>query len=82
MKTTIDIKDDLLNGAKRLARRTGQPLRAIVEEGLRRVLTEPREKSDYRLPDCSVGDKNAPDPLESMSWQDLRAEIYGERSPR
>jgi hypothetical protein len=34
------------------------------------------------LPDASVGDPNAADPLEALSWQDLRKEIYGEPSSR
>ena len=80
MKTTIDVDDTLLARAKRHARTVGKPLRALVEEGLRRVLTD----SDagiptYRLPDRSVGKRGRPDPLESLSWQDLRGEIYGDR---
>ena len=35
----------------------------------------------YRLPDLSVGDEDARDPLESYSWQDLRELIYGDRGP-
>ena len=40
MKTTIEIHDDLLARAKQYARKTGRPLYAIVEEGLRQVLPE------------------------------------------
>ena len=79
MKTTLDIHDDLLIRAKRHARRLGRPLRAVVEEGLRRVLATPAARSRYRLPDLSAGDADAPDPLESYSWQDLRDTIYGDR---
>jgi hypothetical protein len=82
MKTTLDIKDELLTGAKQLARRTGRPLRAVVEEGLRLVLSQQRAASAFRLQDCSVGDPDRPDPLESWSWQDLRCEIYGEPERR
>ena len=32
----------------------------------------------YQLPDRSVGDPGAPNPLTNWSWQDLRDEIYGE----
>lgn len=78
MKTTIEIKDELLTSAKKLAERTGRPLRAVVEEGLRLVLSQQRESRTFRLQDCSVGDPERPDPLESWSWQDLREEIYGE----
>ncbi|HEY8943334.1 MAG TPA: hypothetical protein VIM73_03685 [Polyangiaceae bacterium] len=79
MKTTLDIHDTLLARAKTLSKRTGRPLRALVEEGLQLVLanqSQPLKK--YDLPDCSVGSSTAPDPLASWSWQDLRDEIYGE----
>ena len=55
---------------------------AIVEEGLRRVLTDTQPARAYAVPDASVGDPDAVDPLEAMSWQDLRTEIYGEPPPR
>ena len=77
MKTTLDIHDALLDRAKRHAKKTGRPLRAVVEDGLRQVLAassvSPRS---YRLPDMSVGDAGAADPLEEYSWQDLRGIIY------
>ncbi len=82
MKTTIEIQDALLERAKRHAKRLHRPLRAIVEEGLRVVLSERAAATAYELPDASVGDANAADPLEALSWQDLRAEIYGEPSSR
>ena len=76
MKTTLDIQDELLLQAGRHARRTGQPLRAIVEEGLRRVLPTATPRTPYRLPDLSVGHAGERDPLEAYSWQDLREIIY------
>jgi hypothetical protein len=82
MKTTLDIQDALLERAKRHAKRTHRPLRAVVEEGLRRVLDERATLAAYTLPDASVGDPGALDPLERLSWQDLRAEIYGEPRSR
>jgi hypothetical protein len=79
VKTTLEIQDALLERAKRHARRLGRPLRAIVEEGLRRVL-ERSAPAAYELPDASVGNPAAVDPLEALSWQDLRGEIYGQPS--
>lgn len=77
MKTTLDIKDELLIRAKEYAKRTGQPLRAVVEDGLRQTLSQAQVSNHYNLPDLSVGDPQADDPMEFLSWQDLRDEIYG-----
>ena len=79
VKTTLDIHDDLPIREKRHARRLGRPLRAVVEEEPRQVLATPSARSPSRLPDLSAGDANAPDPLESYSWQDLRETIYDDR---
>lgn len=79
MKTTVEIADALLVRAKRHARRLGKPLRAVIEEGLRRVLEEESEPTRYHLPDCSVGEVSGASPLDALSWQDLRDEIYGAR---
>lgn len=76
MKTTLDIEDDLLIRAKKLAKRTGRPLRTMVEDSLRRTLAQAEQQLSYELPDVSFGDANANDPLESLTWQDLRYEIY------
>lgn len=78
MKTTLDLSDDLLVRAKRAARQKGVPLRALVEEGLRLAL-ETRPAGRYALPDRSVGKPGGRNPLEGLSWQDLRDEIYGGR---
>ena len=79
VKTTVDISDALLDQAKAHARRSGRPLRAVIEEGLRRVLADEGPANAYELPDCAVGTPGAPNPLEQMSWQDLRDTIYGGR---
>lgn len=82
MKTTVDIHDELLARAKRHARKSGRPLRAVVEEGLRRVLDAPAPSIRYRLSDLSEGNPDNDDPLESYTWQDLRAIIYGDPGTR
>jgi hypothetical protein len=79
VKTTVEIADPLLERARRHAQRTGQPLRALIEEGLRLVLRDSQARPTYRLPDRSVGVAGDPNPLETLSWQDLRDEIYGGR---
>ena len=82
MKTTLDIHDELLVRAKRRARETGRPLRALVEDGLRRVLEPPPLRARYTLPDLRAGDPDAADPLERYTWPELRALIYGDPGTR
>ena len=82
MKTTLDIHDELLARAKQYARQTGRPLRAVVEEGLRGVLSRPCSENRYRLDDLRVGDPDADDPLDRYSWPELREMIYGDPGTR
>lgn len=79
MKTTLEIADGLLERAKRHARKTGRPLRAVVEDGLRRVLDAQGPAPVYELPDRSVGQPGGRNPLASYSWAELRDDIYGGR---
>ncbi|MFN8756595.1 MAG: hypothetical protein ACK5YB_13775 [Burkholderiales bacterium] len=59
MKTTIEVADTLLLTAKQVAKRNGTTVRALVEEGLRRVLSDnkPAAKSQFRLADQRVHGK-------------------------
>ena len=82
MKTTLEIADELLLRAKKLAKRSGRPLRAVVEEGLRLALEQVEHRKTFKLPDLSVGDAQDEDPLETLTWQDLRDEIYGKPERR
>lgn len=82
VKTTIEIHDELLERAKRHARKSGQTLRTMVEEGLRLVLSSSAPDRQYRLEDLRVGDANAPDPLDQYSWPELRELIYGDPRTR
>lgn len=80
MKTTLDIDDELLARARRHAANTGQTLRDVIEDGLRRVLSPvPRspEPEEYRLPDRSYGDPSAEDPLPADFGRDFIEEFAG-----
>ncbi len=80
MKTTLDIDDELLARARRHASNTGQSLRDVIEDGLRRVLSSvsPSPKSgEYRLPDLSRGDPSAEDPLPADFGRDFIEEFAG-----
>lgn len=82
MKITLEIDDVLLSRAKDHARRTGRPLGAVVEDGLRLALSADATRQHYTLPDLSVGNPDSRDPLEACSWQDMRELIYSDREAR
>jgi hypothetical protein len=78
VKPSVEISDALLERARQHGLRTGQTLRALIEEGIRLALRTEPQGEPYRLPDRSVGEPGDPNPLESLSLQDLRSVIYGE----
>jgi hypothetical protein len=47
MKTTVELPDDLYRRAKSQAALHGRRLRDLVEEGLRLVLNEPRQRNSH-----------------------------------
>ncbi|MGQ0560776.1 MAG: type II toxin-antitoxin system VapB family antitoxin [Gemmatimonadota bacterium] len=76
MKTTIEISDALLKAAKRSARARGLTLRALVEEGLRRVLREDAAPQQFRLRRASF--KGTGKSVEARDWESVRELIYGD----
>ena len=80
MKTTIDLSDAALEEAKRVAAREGTSLRALIEEGLRRVLAERRARgSGFRLRRASFKGKGLSTEFEHASWAGVRDAIHRER---
>lgn len=77
MKTTIDLADTLLDEARRLARREGTTVRALVEQGLRQVVAQSKHRGPpFRLRDASfAGDGLRPEPADA-SWGRLREPAY------
>jgi predicted transcriptional regulator len=75
MKTTIELSDALFHSAKELANKSHTTMRALVEEGLRRVLNDAQAKTQpaFKLKDASVrgGEMLISDP---RKWQELEDE--------
>ncbi|MXX25849.1 MAG: hypothetical protein F4Z82_10470 [Caldilineaceae bacterium SB0668_bin_21] len=79
MKSIVQFLEKLLRRALQPARVSDRSSRAVIEDGLRILHATPESHRSYRLPDLSVGDPGAPDPLAAYSWQELRETIYPER---
>ncbi|MGH7462002.1 MAG: type II toxin-antitoxin system VapB family antitoxin [Longimicrobiales bacterium] len=78
MKTTIELADHLLKAARKRAEREGTTLRALVEEGLRRVLNEDdvRARKRFQLRRASFKGKGLNPGVEEGSWERVRDAIY------
>jgi Arc/MetJ family transcription regulator len=81
MKTTIEIADPLLEDARRMAAEEKTTVRALVEEGLRRVLREraAARKHGFRLRDASFGGSGLQAGVADGSWERIRGLIYDGR---
>lgn len=75
MKTTIEVSDALFLSAKSHAQQSQTTMRALVEEGLRRVLSDsqPQRKQAFQLVDVSVRGNGVliSDP---RRWQEMEEE--------
>lgn len=76
MKTTIEISDSLLEEAKKLAAKEGTTVRAFVEQGLRRVLSERKRRGVFRLRKASFKGNGLQPGVASESWDRIRDAIY------
>lgn len=79
MKTTVEIADPLFAEAKAEARRRGTTVRALIEDGLRRVIADPTP-TRYVLPDLSYGAGGPTDAWLSASWEEKLEIIYEGRT--
>lgn len=79
MKATVEISGDLLNRARRVARKEGSTLRALIEEGLRLALNTraKRVAAEFRFPVYGEGGRT--DAFRDATWDPIREEIYRDR---
>jgi hypothetical protein len=73
MKTTIQIADSLFKEARRVASLEKTTLRALVEEGLRRIISEHRGRRSrrFRLRKASFKGKGLQPHLAGATWDQI-----------
>jgi len=76
LKTTIDIADPLLEQARGLAAREGSSVKALVEEGLRRVIADKQRRTKFRLRRASFKGRGLQTSAQALSWDQLRELAY------
>jgi Bacterial antitoxin of type II TA system, VapB len=76
MKTTVHIPDSLFEEARKLAHQEQTTLKALVEQGLRRVISERKNRSSFRLRKAAFKGRGLQPPLEGASWDRIRDMSY------
>jgi hypothetical protein len=79
MKTTVELPDELLREAQRVARAEGTTLRSVLEEGLRAVIARYHSAPQFRLRDASVPGRGLRPDFADADWASIRAASYGDR---
>lgn len=79
MKTTVEIPDSLLRKAKKIATADGTTMRALLEEGLRRILDERKLTGVFRLRKVTFKGNGLQHHMAGSSWESIRDIIYEER---
>ena len=76
MKTTIQISDSLFEEARKLAHRERTTLKALVEQGLRRIISERKRRNGFRLRKVTFHGQGMQPPLAGASWEHIRELSY------
>jgi hypothetical protein len=76
MKTTVQIPDSLFEETRKLAHQERTTVKALVEEGLRRVASERKRRGRFRLRKATFKGKGLQPQLAGVSWGQLRELSY------
>ena len=76
MKTTVEIPQTLLDEARKLASQEGTTLRALVEEGLRRIIAERRHAGAFRLRQATFKGTGLQAGVAGVPWERIRDMAY------
>ena len=76
MKTSVEISDAVLEDARKLATREKTTVRALIEEGLRKVIADRRQRKRFRLRKATFRGKGLQPGLVNASWERIRELSY------
>lgn len=76
MKTTVEISDNLLEEAKRLAAREGTTVKALIEQGLRQIITAKKKPGAFHLRKASFKGQGLQPGVSTATWDQIRDMAY------
>ena len=78
-KTTVELSDALLREAKKVALAERTTVRALIERGLRLVVSEPSRRRRFKLRPASFEGDGLVAGRSLQDWAAIRDQIYAER---
>lgn len=79
MKTTIELPDPLFAQARRYAEAHDMTMKALIEQGLLKVLAEKKDEPRFSLRDGSVDGEGLTPEFQSAGWERIREAVYESR---
>ena len=79
MKTTVELSDDLLRQAKRIAHKDRTTVKALVEQGLRMVVSSRKKGGGFSLRSASFRGDGLVTGRSLQDWAAIRDLAYSER---
>ena len=76
MKTTVDISDNLFEEARKVAHRDRTTLKVLVEEGLRKIISDRKRRKGFRLRKVTFKGNGLQSHLAGASWDQIRELSY------
>lgn len=76
MKTTIQIPDSLFEEARKLAHQEQTTLKALVEQGLRRIIQDRKQRGEFHLRKATFKGSGLQPPLVGSTWEQIRQLSY------
>jgi len=76
MKTTIQLPDSLLNEVRKLAKEEQTILKALMEEGLRRIIAERRQRGSFKLRRVTFKGSGLQANMKGANWERIRDISY------
>ncbi|GMQ80023.1 MAG: hypothetical protein BMS9Abin03_492 [Thermodesulfobacteriota bacterium] len=79
MKTTVNISDTLHEETRKIAAMEKTTVKNLIEEGLRRIISERKRKSEFYLRKATFKGNGLQTHIEGASWEKFREMTYEDR---
>ncbi len=76
MKTTVEISDSLYEEARIIAAGEKSSIKALIEEGLRKVIEERKHRQHFKLRKATFKGNGLQAELADASWDKIREKVY------